>query len=107
MPVPCWTVNDKLVGLAPIAGGTGAGVTVTVTGTETGCAPDALTVIIAVWVPTPRELLTGLMVTEPFPIPEVGLSVNQAVVVVAFQFNVPPPRLLTVRSCEEESVSPC
>ena len=41
---PCWALNDRLVGLIPIAGGTGAAVTVNVTGTVTGAAPAALTV---------------------------------------------------------------
>lgn len=41
---PCCAVNDRLVEFTPMAGGTGAGVTVTVIGTETGCAPGALTV---------------------------------------------------------------
>jgi hypothetical protein len=35
LPLPCWAVNDKLVGLKPMAGGTGAGVTVNDTGTVT------------------------------------------------------------------------
>ena len=41
---PCWAVKDKLVGLAPRAGGTGAAVTVKVTGTVAGLAPVALRV---------------------------------------------------------------
>ena len=44
---PCWAVKDKLVGLAPRAGGTGAAVTVKVTGTVTGVAPVALSVTVA------------------------------------------------------------
>jgi hypothetical protein len=47
LPPPCWAVNEKLVGLAPIAGGTGAAVTVKVTGTVTLVAPVALNVIAA------------------------------------------------------------
>ena len=43
---PCWAVKDRLVGLIPIAGGTGAAVTVNITGTVTGVAPGALRVII-------------------------------------------------------------
>ena len=92
--------------LTPIAGGTGAGVTVKVIGTETGCAPGALSVMLPVWVPTPRESLTGLMVTVPFPVPEVGLRVNHEVFVVAFQFKVPRPRLLTVKTCGDGAL-PC
>ena len=36
---PCWAVKDRLVGLAPIAGGTGEALTVKVTGTVTGVTP--------------------------------------------------------------------
>ena len=32
----CWAVKDKLAALTPMAGGTGGGVTVSVTETETG-----------------------------------------------------------------------
>ena len=45
---PCWVVKEKLVGLAPIAGGTEAGVTVKETSTVTGLAPVALMVTAAV-----------------------------------------------------------
>ncbi len=45
LPPPCWAVKDRLVGLAPIAGGTGAAVTVNVTGTVTVVAPVAESVI--------------------------------------------------------------
>ena len=44
---PCVAVKAKLVGLAPMAGGTGAAVTVKETGTVTVVAPGALRVIIA------------------------------------------------------------
>ena len=44
LPPPCWAVKDRLGGLAPIAGGTGAAVTVKVTGTVTVVAPVALMV---------------------------------------------------------------
>jgi hypothetical protein len=37
-------VNEKLVGLAPMAGGTGAAVTVKVTGIVTDDAPVALSI---------------------------------------------------------------
>ena len=39
-------MNERLVGLAPMAGGTGAAVTVKDTGTETVVAPVALRVIV-------------------------------------------------------------
>lgn len=89
-----------------MAGGTGGGVTVKVTGIETGCAPGALSLIVPVWVPTETELLAGLIVTLPVPDPAAGLSVNHAASVVAFQFNVPPPLLLTIRVCEGGSELP-
>jgi hypothetical protein len=43
---PCVAVKDRLSGLAPIAGGTGAAVTVNVTGTVTLAAPVAVRVIV-------------------------------------------------------------
>lgn len=45
LPPPCWTVKDRLVGFVPIAGGTGAVVTVNVTGTVMLEAPVAASVI--------------------------------------------------------------
>ena len=45
---PCVAVNEKLVGLAPIAGGTGAAVMMKETGTVTGEAPVAVRVSVAV-----------------------------------------------------------
>jgi hypothetical protein len=41
---PAVALNEKLVGLAPIAGGTGAAATVKDTGTVTGVTPVAETV---------------------------------------------------------------
>jgi hypothetical protein len=43
---PCWAANDRLAGLSPMAGGTGAAVTVKETGIVTEAAPVALRVII-------------------------------------------------------------
>lgn len=48
LPPPCCAVNDKLVGLVPMAGGAGAAVIAKLTGTVTGVAPGALNVIEAV-----------------------------------------------------------
>ena len=45
---PCCAVNDRLVEFTPMAGGTGAGVTTKVIGTETGCAPGAVSVMLPV-----------------------------------------------------------
>jgi hypothetical protein len=36
-------------------------------------------------------------VTAPFPVPEAGLSVNQAALLLALQLKVPPPVLLIFR----------
>jgi hypothetical protein len=43
---PCWAVKESAVGLAPMAGGTGAAVIVKETGTVTVAAPVALRVIV-------------------------------------------------------------
>jgi hypothetical protein len=43
---PCVAVKERLVGLAPIAGGTGAVATVNVTGTVTEEAPAAFIVTV-------------------------------------------------------------
>lgn len=42
LPPPCVAAKERLVGLAPIAGGMGAVATVNVTGTVTVDAPGAL-----------------------------------------------------------------
>ena len=47
MAAPCVAAKEKLVGLAPMDGGTGAAVTVNDTGTVTGVAPVALRVTLA------------------------------------------------------------
>jgi hypothetical protein len=95
-PLPCCAVNDRLLGPVPIAGGTGAGVTVKVTGIDTLGAPEALRVIAAVWVPAVRAPVVTVNVTIPLPMPEAGLKVNHPILAVALQFNVPPPLLVTV-----------
>ena len=40
-----------------------------------------------------------LAFSVPFPVPEAGVSVNQAAVSLADQLNVPPPVLLMLRTC--------
>ena len=85
------------MGLAPMAGGTGAALTVKETGTVTGVTPvPPLSVTVPLWVPTAREPVAAVTVTRPFPVPEPGLRVNQAAVSLAVQLNVPPPVLLMV-----------
>jgi hypothetical protein len=48
-------------------------------------------------VPAVREPVVAVNVTEPLPVPEAGLSVNQVAVSVADQVRVPPPVLLILR----------
>ena len=48
-----------------------------------------------------------LAVTAPLPVPEAGLSDNQAVLSLADQLRVPPPALLTVRVCAVGLPPPC
>ena len=94
MPPPCIAVKAKLVGLAPMAGGRGAAVTVNVTGTVTGVVPVALRVMVALYVPAVREPVATLAVSVPLPVPEDGLNVSQLALSVADQLSVPPPVLL-------------
>ena len=96
--LPPWVaVNEKLVGLAPIAGGTGAAVTVKETGTVTGVPPvPALRVTVPVCVPTVSDPVLAVKETVPVPVPEAGARVNQAAFSLALQLKVPPPVLLMV-----------
>ena len=76
---PCVAVNARLVGLALMAGGTGAAVTVKETGIVTGVAVDPLgqNVTRPLWVPTVREPVNTLMVTVPVPVPVFGVCPSQ------------------------------
>ena len=98
MLLPCWAVKERLVGLAPIAGGTGAAVTVKLTGMVTVEAPVALRAMTPVYVPVVKGLSVALTVMVPLPVPEAGLTVNQAALSLAVHDNVPPPVLLIVRA---------
>jgi hypothetical protein len=95
------------VGLAPIAGGTGAAVMVKVTGTEILVAPVALIVMAPVYVPVAREPVAAVRVTEPLPVPEARLSANHAALSLAVQVRVPPPVLLIVRAWVAGLLPPC
>ena len=79
LPVPCWTVKDRLVGLTPMAGGTGAGVTVKETGMVTGVAVDPAGQIVTwpLWVPVVMEPVVTLIVTVPVPAPVPGVCDSQ------------------------------
>ena len=46
LPPPCWAAKDRLVGLIPKAGDTGAAVMVKVTGIVTDAVPVALRVMV-------------------------------------------------------------
>ena len=100
LPVPCWTVKDKLVGLTPIAGGTGAAVTMKETGIVMGVTPvPPLRMTEPVWVPGAKVPVVACKVIVPFPVPEPAVRVNQPVFSLALQFKVPPPVLRTLRVC--------
>ena len=90
-----------------MAGGTGAAVTVNVTGMETVVAPVALSIMVPVCVPAVSAPVVTLTVTVPLRVPEAGLTVNQEVVSLADQVKVPPPMLLIVRACVAGLPPPC
>ena len=71
--------------------------TVKVTGMVTADAPVALRVITPGYVPVAKEFSVVLTVMVPLPVPEAGLTANQAALSLAVHDNVPPPLLLTVR----------
>jgi hypothetical protein len=56
--------------------------------------PPAVTVMRALCVPTERFPRSTFAEIDPLPEPEVGLSVSQVALSLAFQFSVPPPVLL-------------
>jgi hypothetical protein len=95
---PCWAVKDRLVGLAPIAGGTGAALTVKETGTVTEGAPVALRVTRPLYVAGVKVPVVTFNVTVPLPVPEAGLRDSQGALSLADQVKVPPPvlRILSV-----------
>jgi hypothetical protein len=88
---PCVALNERLVGLAPMDGGTGAADTVKETGIVLGVVPVAATVIVALKVPAARPAVFTLAVTVPLPEPDAGLNVNQDTLSLADQLRVPPP----------------
>ena len=91
-------MKATLVGLAPMAGGTGAALTAKETGMVTGVTPvPPLSVTVPLWVPTVREPVATLTVMLPFPVPELGLRINHGVLSLAVQLKVPPPVLLMPR----------
>ena len=70
---------------------------VKVTGIVTGVTPvPPLRVTEPVWGPVAKVPVAALSVMAPLPVPEAGLTVNQVVLSLALQFNVPPPVLLRV-----------
>ena len=51
--------------------------------------------------------MVAVSVTAPLPVPEAGLTVNQAALSLAVQLSVPPPVLLMVRVCAKGLLPPC
>jgi hypothetical protein len=91
-------VKENTVGLAPMAGGTGAAAMVKETGTVTGATPvPPLSVTVPLVLPTGKEPVVAVSVTLPLPVPPAVESVNHGVVSLALQLNVPPPVLLMLR----------
>ena len=88
--LPWVMVNSRLVGVALMADGTGAAVTVKETGIVTGVTPvPPLRMTEPVWVPGAKAPAITLAVTTPVPMPEAGLRVNHGVLLLAVQFKVP------------------
>ena len=81
--------------------------TVSVTGTETGVAPIALTVMALLYVPEVSDPVVTVAVAVPFPAPEAGLTVSQAASSLADQVSVPPPVLLIVSDWGTGLPPPC
>ncbi len=102
---PCTPENVTAVGLTVRVGN--GGVTVNVTGMETGVALGALTEIKAVYGPAASEPVVAVNAIVPAPLPEAGLRFNHAAVETAFQSSVPPPIFVTVRVCVVGLPSPC
>ncbi|MCX5728040.1 MAG: hypothetical protein NTZ28_04240 [Nitrospirae bacterium] len=89
-------------------GGTGAvATTVNITGTVTGEAPVAFIVTVALWLPTVKVPVLTVSATAPFPVPEAGLSLNQAALSLAVQLSVPPPVLLMLTVWVAGLAPPC
>ena len=96
------------MGLAPMAGGTGAAAMVKVTGTVTGVTPvPPLSVTVPLLLPTGKVPVVAVSVTLPLPVPPVVESVNQVAFSLAVQVKVPPPVLLMVRVCVAGLAPPC
>ena len=88
------------MGLAPMAGGTGAAVTVKETGIVTGVTPvPPLRVRVPVWLPVAKAPVVACKVTVPFPVPVPALRANQPAFSLALQFKVPPPVLRILSVC--------
>ncbi len=102
---PCTPENVTAVGLTVRVGE--GGVTVKVTGMETGVALVALTVIRALYGPAVSEPVVRVNAIVPAALPEAGLRFNHAAEETAFQSSVPPPIFVMVRVCVVGLPSPC
>ena len=97
---PAVAAKERLVGLVPMAGGTGAAATVKETGTVTGVTPvPPLSVTVPLLGPTDKLPVVAVSVTLPLPVPPVVESVNHGALSLTVQFKVPPPVLLMLRVC--------
>ena len=72
--------------------GVGA-VTSSVTGIVTGVASLALTIIVSVYVPATRALVSIERTTVPRFVPDAGLRVSHVAPLDAIHFNAPSPSL--------------
>lgn len=95
---PCWAVNERLLGLAPIAG---VAVTVKLTGMSCGVfvAPEAAIEIVPACVPGVSPAGFTLTVTVPalVPVADVApLTLSHAIFEEAVQLRVPVPAFVIV-----------
>ena len=105
---PCVAVKERLLGLAPMAGGTGAAVTVKATGMVTGVTPvPPLSVTMPLYVAGVKVPVVTFNVTVPLPVPVPGLRVNHVALSLADQAKMPPPVLLMARVCVEGLLPLC
>ena len=98
---PCTPENVTAVGLTVRVGE--GGVTVNVTGRETGVALGALTVTRAVYVPAVSEPVVTVAVVDPLPVPEVEERFSQA----ALSLTVQAPFALMVMVWAAGLAAPC
>lgn len=106
LAAPWVAVNERLVGLSLIVG---AALTVRVTGTVCGVlvAPVAEIVMVPLYVPAARPLMFTLAATDPLPVPEVGLRLNQFTLSLTVQLSVPEPEFVMLTFWLAGFAPPC